>query len=90
MNEFDNEAPSMLARDSSYSEGSENFDAWLMLHTYATYVIEHFEILEKKRSHRSLIPSSLAPSNLFIGEQLLIYVHPEKFNVFNNFWLVSN
>ena len=44
MNEFDNEAPSMLARDSSYSEGSENFDTWLMLHTYATYVIEHFGI----------------------------------------------
>jgi len=53
MNEFDNEAPSMLARDSTYS----------------------------------LIHSSLTPSNMFIGEKVLIYVHPDRFNVYNNFWL---
>merc|ERR1712176_1533670 len=53
MNEFDNEAPSLLARDSTYS----------------------------------LIPSSLTPSNLLIGEKLLIYIHPARYNVFDNFWL---
>ena len=55
MNELDNEAPAMLARDSSYS----------------------------------LVASSLSPSNLFVGEKVLIYVHPDQFNVFNNFWLVT-
>ena len=52
MNALDNEAPAMLARDSSYS----------------------------------LVASSLSPSNLLVGEKVLIYVHPDQFNVFNNFW----
>ena len=41
MNEFDNEAPSMLARDSAYSEGSENFDAWLMLDTLNSTILKN-------------------------------------------------
>ena len=52
MSELDNEAPAMLARDSTYS----------------------------------LVASSLTPSNLYIGDKVLIYVHPDQFKVFNNFW----
>ena len=56
MNEFDNEAPSMLARNSTYSQGLENFDASFMMHmicsiSYAEYVLQHetlkFEIPSK-------------------------------------------
>ena len=54
MSELDNEAPAILARDSTYS----------------------------------LVTSSLTPSNLYIGEKVLIYLHPDQFKVFNNFWLV--
>ena len=58
MNELDNEAAALLARDSTYS----------------------------------LAASSLTPSNLFVGEKVLIYLHPEDFKVFNNFWyaFISN
>ena len=41
MNEFDYEAPPMLARDSSYSEGLEKFDAWLMLHTLYSTILKN-------------------------------------------------
>lgn len=37
-------------------------------------------------SSYSLVASSLSPSNLLVGEKVLIYVHPDQFNVFNNFW----
>ena len=42
--------------------------------------------MREKRSYLSLTPSSLTPSNLLIGEKLLIYIHPARYNVFDNFW----
>ena len=49
MNEFDNETSSMLARNSTYSQGSEKYDASFMLHTACSirYRAWDFEIREK-------------------------------------------
>ena len=46
MNKFDNEAPSMLARNSTYSQGSEKFYASFMLHTVCSipYTAWDYEI----------------------------------------------
>ena len=102
MSEFDNEALAMLTRDSSYSQVSALFKTiqsyfnylYDILYTvcskpYATWAMSHSLISDKRVkdwSHSRLNSSSLAPSNLFIGEKALIYVHPKQFNVYYNFW----
>ena len=34
----------------------------------------------------SLEPDNLAPSDLFVGEKTLIYLHVNEFDIFNSFW----
>ena len=79
--EFDNEAPSMLARDSSYSQGSTTFTIQNLCCLFT-----RLWNMREEWSYFSLTPSSLTPSNLLIGEKLLIYVHPARYNVFDYFW----
>ena len=31
-------------------------------------------------------PNDLTPSELFVGEKTLIYLHSNEFSVFNSFW----
>ena len=44
------------------------------------YVEFHFEF------HKSLEPNKLTPSELLVGEKALVYLHSNKFDIFNSFW----
>ena len=89
MNEFDQEAPFMLARDSTYRIEFTNHKLWK---NYSFKIIfSGWWYLSSRRNvyvefHKSLEPSNLVPSELLVGEKALIYLHSNEFDIFNSFW----
>ena len=45
-------------------------------------------MLDRNSSYRFEwdLSDKMTPTNLFVGDKALIYLHPTDFNVYNNFW----
>lgn len=84
MDEFDQEAPFMLARDSTYRIEFTNHNSFKVIFWWLWYLSSRRIVYVE--FHKSLEPSNLVPSELLVGEKALIYLHSNEFDIFNSFW----